>query len=70
MKTATMLRIVQQWPDHRVRRRTRDRVPRHLARRLVRRLNAESLREGRAAWLRIDRRRGWLVVEYYPMGLN
>ncbi len=70
MKTATMLRIVQQWPLARFRRRTRDRVPRHFASAMVRRLNAESLREGRPAWLRIDRRRGWLVVEYYPMGCN
>ena len=22
------------------------------------------------AWLRIDRRRGWLVVEYYSVGRN
>jgi len=70
MKTAIYVRIVQEWPAARIRRRTRDKVTLRQARRLVRRLNAESLREGRPHWLRIDRRRGWLVVEYYPIGLN
>jgi hypothetical protein len=65
MKTATMLRIVQEWPAHRVRVKTRDRIALHYARRLLAGLNRDCLRDGVAAWLRIDRRRGWLVVTYY-----
>lgn len=54
----------------RQRRRTRDTMPLGYARQLVDSLNRESLREGWAAWLLIDRRRGWLVIEFYELGGN
>jgi hypothetical protein len=65
MKTATLYRVVREWPKLRLRNLVAGRIAASVARQAVREYNARELREPAGAWLRIDRRRGWLVVEYY-----